>query len=361
MNLSSFSLRNFKAVQNSKNIRFTPLTVFIGNNGSGKSSIVEAMEAFQSIVLNGLDEAMASWYGFEHVWSKAKLHKELKGRITNPMTFALRSLNQSEKFKCSIEVTSDSNFDRVYYHSYKASYASGDFIERPNFISEGEIADPKLKSVVKDWQFLKLNPYLMTEPLPQKRSYGTIKLGKAGSNIAEYLQSIRDLDIQAFNGIIETLRVVLPYVEDLQPEITSELDRKVYLMMSEEKIVGKLPGWLLSTGTLRILALLCVLRHPKPPPVIIIEEIENGFDPRTIHLLVDEIRNFVESGYGQVIATTHSPYLLDLLKLSQIVVVERDEHGSPVFTRPASQKSLKDWAQKFSPGKLYTMGKLKRS
>jgi hypothetical protein len=52
---------------------------------------------------------------------------------------------------------------------------------------------------------------------------------------------------------------------------------------------------------------------------------------------------------------------LDLLKLSQIVVVERDESGSPVFTRPGSQKSLEDWAQKFSPGKLYTMGKLKRS
>jgi predicted ATPase len=150
-------------------------------------------------------------------------------------------------------------------------------------------------------------------------------------------------------------------VEDLQPEITSELDRKVYLMMSEDKIAGKQPGWLLSTGTLRILALLGVLRHPKPPPVIIIEEIENGLDPRTIHLLVDEIRNFIESGYGQVIATTHSPYLLDLLKLAQLVVAERDESGSPVFTRPASQKSLIDWAQKFSPGKLYTMGKLKRS
>jgi AAA15 family ATPase/GTPase len=45
-------------VQNSKTIKFTPLTAFIGNNGSGKSSIVEARETFQSIVLNGLDEAI---------------------------------------------------------------------------------------------------------------------------------------------------------------------------------------------------------------------------------------------------------------------------------------------------------------
>jgi predicted ATPase len=359
--LAGLSVKHFMAIQDSKSINFTPLTTFIGNNGSGKSSVIEALETFAILATHGIDEAMHPWLGFKHIWSKAKLHKDIKGRISNPMSFKLRGLDQSETFRCCIEVVSDSKFNCVYYQAYKASYASGDFIERPNFISDGEIADPKLKSFVKDWQFLKLNPYLMTEPLPQKRSYGTIKLDKTGSNIAEYLQSIRDLDVQAFNSIIETFRVVLPYVEDLQPEITSELDRKVYLMMSEEKIAGKLPGWLLSTGTLRILALLSVLRHPKPPPVIIIEEIENGLDPRTIHLLVDEIRNFVESGYGQVIATTHSPYLLDLLKLSQIVVVERDESGSPVFTRPASQKSLKDWAQKFSPGKLYTMGMLKRS
>jgi len=51
-------LKNFKAVQDSKTIKFTPLTAFVGNNGSGKSSIVEAMETFQSVVLNGLDEAM---------------------------------------------------------------------------------------------------------------------------------------------------------------------------------------------------------------------------------------------------------------------------------------------------------------
>ena len=63
--LKSISLKNFKAIQNSKTIKYTPLTVFIGNNGSGKSSIVEAMETFQSIVLSGLDEAMTPWYGFE--------------------------------------------------------------------------------------------------------------------------------------------------------------------------------------------------------------------------------------------------------------------------------------------------------
>jgi len=41
LSLFSFRLKNFKAVQDSKTIRFTPLTAFIGNKCSGQSGIVE--------------------------------------------------------------------------------------------------------------------------------------------------------------------------------------------------------------------------------------------------------------------------------------------------------------------------------
>lgn len=361
LSLSSFCLKNFKAVQNGKTIKFTPLTVFIGNNGSGKSSIVEALETFQSMALEGLDDAMVPWYGFEYIWNKAKEHKAIKDKISNPMAFTLRGKAKEEKLKFHLEVAADAAFNNVYFQDYKTAYDSGELTPMPKFISNGNISDPKLKTFVGGWQFLALDPYFMTEPIPQKRSSMAINLNRTGSNIAEYIQSIRDLDLQAFNGIIETLREVLPFAEDLQPQITSELDRKVYLSMAEKNIADKLPGWLLSTGTLRILALLAALHHPTPKPVIIVEEIENGLDPRTVHMIVEEIRYFVESGHGQVIITTHSPYFLDLLKLSQIVVVERDASGAPLFSRPASQKSLEEWALKFSPGKLYTMGKLKRN
>ena len=73
-------------------------------------------------------------------------------------------------------------------------------------------------------------------------------------------------------------------------------------------------------------------------------------------MIVEEIRAAITGGKTQVILTTHSPYLLDLLDLSHIVVVER-EGGQPVFSRP-NAKVLAKWAKSFSPGKLYTMGRL---
>ena len=57
-----------------------------------------------------------------------------------------------------------------------------------------------------------------------------------------------------------------------------------------------------------------------------------------------------------MILTTHSPYLLDLLDLSHIVVVEREEN-QPVFRRPDAEQ-LAEWSKSFSPGRLYTMGRL---
>ena len=147
----------------------------------------------------------------------------------------------------------------------------------------------------------------------------------------------------------------MPYSQDLQVEFTSELQRSVYLQLTEGKF--KVPGWLLSTGTLRIVALLALLRHPEPPPLIVIEEIENGLDPNSVHLIIEEIRNAVESGRTQIIMTTHSPYLLDLLTLSHVVLVERI-NGQPTFTRPGDQEVLQQWAKRFGLGDLYTMGKL---
>jgi predicted ATPase len=207
------------------------------------------------------------------------------------------------------------------------------------------------------WQFLTMNPERMGLPVPQQRTKGDVRLANDGSNVADFLLDLRRQDAKAFDGIVETMAYVLPYARDIQPTLSSsEIERKAWLQLSEDTF--KVPGWLLSTGTLRMLALLALLRHPKPPPLIVVEEIENGLDPRSIHLIVGEIRSAVLSGVTQVIVTTHSPYLLDLLTLAHLVVVERDAQGHPRFSRPADHDNLQRWAQEFAPGKLYTMGNL---
>lgn len=380
--IKNIEVKNFKAIESAK-VKLTPLTAFIGYNGMGKSSLLEALQMFKSIVTEGLDAAVRPWREFEHIYYKGKKKKRkfAKDGIElqfAPMEFKVafernnapiisnarlgssigQELNSKgtlifmeEWFKSShYEVIRNVNNERTvtFSNSNKPSTTEIPF----NAIDQSVLSNiPDLRKYVEGWQFLSLNTVNMGEPHSQKKTSGPIVLQKDGRNIAEFLHSIRDKDIEVFNGILETLQYVLPYAKDLQPQITQELEKMVYLQLSEQDF--KLPGWMLSTGTLKILALLAVFRHPEPSPLIVIEELENGLDPRTIHLVITEIRNFIDNKKGQVLITSHSPYLLDQLHISQIVFVERkDEKVS--LSRPADNEEVLEWSKKFAPGQLYT-------
>ena len=270
------------------------------------------------------------------------------------MTFEIEGAWKGGLYRGAVEICTDLK------DGNQIVFTKEDFIPFSGSQPEGkptsELQNPYWREVVHGWQFLSLEPRLMLDPKPETRTGREIRLAHDGSNIAQYLQSISDKEPAVLEGIAETLKAVLPLATDLRPAITKELQRNVYLRLYEQGIEEPLAGWLLSQGTLRIVALLAVLRHPEAPSVVFIEELENGLDPRTIHLLVEEIRGFLHDG-GQVVATTHSPYLLDLLDLSQIVVVERSKSGAPTFRRP-SRRKLKGGADEFAPGRLYTMGSL---
>ncbi len=399
--LQTFRLRNFKAVRDSGVVKFTPLTVFIGNNGSGKSSLIEGLETFQSIVVDGLDEAMNKWRGFENIRNASKVSEALRknffasGRDTRSeesisAEYPVRFDFDCRALKASMTIgTAEASDNLAILHErmfVKAGHYQKDGRRQvaweSNIVTRNAegyetnqdrekmslepIKLPTDLSIFisnggyfpQSWQFLELDPKKMQEPRAIKRTGQTFRLDKEGSNIADFVNDILQQDKSCFEGIIETLKYVLPYANNIQTRLTSELGKQRYLQLSEQNF--EVPGWLLSTGTLRVLALLAVLRHPNPPPLLFIEEIENGLDPRTLNLLVEEIQRVTQSGKTQVVCTTHSPYFLDLLPLSSIIVVERDETGQPTFTRP-DEAAMGEWAKGFAPGQLYTMSQLTKN
>ncbi len=75
----------------------------------------------------------------------------------------------------------------------------------------------------------------------------------------------------------------------------------------------------LSEGTLRTIALATLLYSKAPQRTILLEEPENGIDPRVLHKFVELLTDMVthlddpEAPFLQVICTTHSPALLDII------------------------------------------------
>lgn len=375
--IGSLSIKNFKAIRDTGPLEFTPLTVLIGQNGSGKSSLIEALLTIQTLAEKDLDTAMQTWRGLEYIRNNAqkpkgiRIYKKAPPASGRSIDIKFDGYDRGSHAGATIRINERKNCNEIFieYEHVRTGIrrlsrgADGSITPKrmdgnavPNKFEPGtSLAMVYLGSFIRRWQFLSLNPDAMGNPVPQRRTGGRVRLTRDGSNFAEYLLDFRTKDLVGFDGLIETLRYVLPYAKDLQPTATSEVGRSVYVQMTEAGF--KVPGWLLSTGTLRILALLAVLRHPEPAPLVLIEEIENGLDPRAIHLIVEEIHHAVHERGIQVIATTHSPYLLDLLPLSSIVLVDRVE-GEPRFWRPENSIGVKKWAKEFAPGQLYTMDRL---
>lgn len=406
--IKTVRIRNFKAIRDSRSIRFSDLSVFIGNNGSGKSSVFEALQLLQQAVTSDLTQAFGRWGGLENVRHYSAAYGRILTTDTGytkefaPVSIELvcRINKQNYRYEVAFNIAREGDIyvveseslyvDKREIFSVKlrsnASIAEVSFalsrvetslqaqsdpdIKRPTelqyvanrlFISGFTLQLPEegqiFREYVTNWQFLALNAHVMGLPTSRTRTANEhLPLNPEGRNIAEYIRRMTGSPAR-FNALIDKMRFVLPYASDIQTHTTEDFGQKIQLRLYEEGQQQPVPGWLFSSGTLRVLALLAVLNNEHLPSVLFIDEIENGLDPRTTGLLIEEIRRVVLQSKLQVIATTHSPYFLDLVDLKHIIVTERQE-GKIVFIRPDDDQTLTLWKERFSPGKLYTMGRL---
>jgi predicted ATPase len=377
MKLKSIRIRHFKAVEDSGPIKFGALTAFVGYNGTGKSSVIEACEFFRDYALGGVEAALTPWYQYDSIlWQGAVRGKSSAGAFfERPLKIELagKALKTSwraqlEMGKLAAPLHNNEAGAVVVKREYlqvgqKRNIYRIEDRERGRPRSGSQHFDQESAVNFREWMFLSLNPHEIGQPRRRPESKGDEPLLKTGGNLADILKTFYERDTSGFNAMIEALQYIVPYVANVRSDITKDLvERRSLIQLTERFGSGRdvpLPGWVLSGGTLRLLALLAALRHPEGPSVLFIEELENGLDPRAIGFVVDEIRSAISSGDKQVILTTHSPYLLDKLSLEHIVTVERSDGGSPVFRRPAEEVELQQWASEFAPGSLYSMGMLR--
>jgi predicted ATPase len=376
--LSSVRIRNFKAIEDTGILEPAGLSVFIGDNGVGKSSVLEALSFTAALSHETLDGALDPFGGYEHLrWKGGKrlgrATPEAPFKEYHPIQISLRGhvgrVSASAFVQLSGQNRNIVTFDREELKVGADRRVRAGEPQRPPARGRDGEGPPEREpspdrsilwatSWFDDWQFLDMVPGRMGQPVRRARERPNVRLSADGANLAEYLLDLRNADggVDAFNGLVETLQVILPYARDMDTVMTQMLERQVALRLHEGGF--SVPGWMLSTGTLRLVALLALLRHPRPPSLLCVEEIENGLDPRTIHLVVEELREAAESGRTQILVTTHSPYLLDLVPLESLVLVARDGGGPPRFDRPAEHEEVREWAKRFAPGRLYTMGTL---
>lgn len=151
--------------------------------------------------------------------------------------------------------------------------------------------------------------------------------------------------------LVKDLQQLYDAITDLHVKIEGGT---VQLFLQEKEQIT-IPSTRLSDGTLRFLCLLALLRHPKPPSFICLEEPELGLHPD----LMPHLANLLNDAATrcQLLVTTHSDALISSLTSPETVLVcERTDEGSQIQRLDAER--LKDWLAKYTLGDLWRMGEI---
>jgi predicted ATPase len=144
-------------------------------------------------------------------------------------------------------------------------------------------------------------------------------LGQDGSNLPVVIDSLRDREPEKFEALNAELQRWLPEFDRILFDTPREGQRSLALRMRASQ--RKVPAPELSQGTLIALAILTLTYLADPPAIMCFEEPDRGIHPRLLRDVRDALYrlSYPESSSEkrepvQVIATSHSPYLLDLFK-----------------------------------------------
>lgn len=85
---------------------------------------------------------------------------------------------------------------------------------------------------------------------------------------------------------------------------------------------------------------------------LLIEEPENGLHPRQLKVVADTIRSIAEDHGTQVVLTTHSPLLLNHFAAEEVLLVIRDQAGVHV-QRMSEARGLDELASEMALGELW--------
>ncbi len=187
---------------------------------------------------------------------------------------------------------------------------------------------------------------------------GQQKMKPDGSNLPDVVKAFKKRDPVLFEQWVQEVGLA---VEGLDTIGVREREEDKHLIL-EATFRGQhrapVPSWLLSDGTLRLIALtlLGYAESPDDLSFYLIEEPENGLHPLAIQVVYDVLSR--PSLYTQFLTATHSPIFLAHAALDQALVFRRSREGTAIVRRGTEIPELREWAESTNISDLFVTGVL---
>ena len=366
--IESLRVKNYRALRNIELKQLKPLSVFLGANGSGKSTIFDVFAFLSECFTDGLRRA----------WDKRGRFKELRSRGSDgPIEFELKYREEPGTpiitYHLSINEDAAGPFVNTEWLRWRPNsrgkyvrfldfhHGIGSIIpsEKPNETHkpiDEQLDEPSMIAVstfgqsahyprvtafrrfITDWHL----SYLSIEAVRGVPEAGPQEqLSETGDNLPNVIQYLQERYPERLEKILSVLSDRVPRLEKVETERMG--DGHLLLQIKDAPFEQPILAKFASDGTLKLLSYLTLFHEPQPPQLIGIEEPENYLHPR---LLIGFVEDCIKACMGsQFIITTHSPRFVNEFRAEEVWVLYRDVEGFTVCKRASEMLGIKEFME----------------
>jgi predicted ATPase len=348
MKMETIRLKNFKSFRELELKNLSNLAVFVGANGTGKTTLFDVFGFLSDALKNNVRQALQRRGGFHEVRSR-----DSEGLIEIELQFRLMIAERSRLVTYRLEIGEEKR--QVYIHHESLRYKRGRYGSPYYFLSfnngEGyaitneEDFNKTDEDLEREYQKLQSSDILAIKGLGQFERFKAASafrdfiekwhvsdfhiseargvedagyaehLSSRGSNLALVSQYIFENHLDIFNIILEKMKQRVPGISNVEAETT--VDGRIVLKFQDGSFKDPFIARYVSDGTIKMFAYLILLHDPSPHPLLCIEEPENQLYPSLLEDLLEEFRLYAKRG-GQVFVTSHDPDLINAAKLDEV-------------------------------------------
>lgn len=336
--LQKIKLHNFKShLDTELNLDGSRLHALVGQNSSGKTSILQALYYLGQLLKSQFKDIFREQAAPEFIMTMGERKVSVSGS-------GLFGYQNKKIWQASYQFERDPIKSWNPTGSWAISNTKEEITDWHSSLSESLTHLPP-KEIL---QFVYLK--LVASNLAQAAYSDAVapQMAFDGSGLAPTLDYLRNEAPDRFSYLQRMLQQVVPGVQKVsirRAEVMVNRQRLIEVdgksisyeesqKMAGQEVVfdmntgGRIPAHAVSEGTMLALGLLTVLMNPKPPNLVLLDDIEQGLHPKAQRELVVVLKEIIKTSPNlQIIFTTHSPYIVDELTPSQVHVLSNATTG----------------------------------
>lgn len=386
MTIKEISIKNFKSLYDTS---FQPgrINVFIGANGSGKSTILEAIGILSaamtdrvnnsSLQRKGIRLSAAPLYRSEFKTIKrnnGKIRFDIKWEDENEYDYCVHltppNISEDDTWRYFSELVNE-NGRELWGRSNRTS------LDLNNKIGYFTIAETLAKSKCRRMgEYIeKYGIYQPNTPILRGIEADTAQIAPVGLNGGRMAEAVQELlhetdgDMMFGSLYIEEVLDLIDWASDFsiaapkKENLNSGIPSARQIIKFKDRFLRQnvaFTGYDASEGALYVLFMLCMAMHPDAPSMFAVDSFDHALNPWLAKKLTEIFCQLIFDSKRTVFMTTHNPLVLDGLNLGndeiRLFSVGRNKNGYVEINRIQVSEELLELGQPLS--RLWINGRL---